>query len=727
MAYDFNSLMKQAPEATNRDGFYTDFEDVDTSKLHQITELTEWMRTKAKGSDVREVIAQLFERTWLEESKEGNANMEVAKARGQFPVLNDRLNNADRERAENARKLAQKANKDEVTNVMTPKGNIAYASLPMTGNSVGWYYYCPDGDGTHGAGNYVWNGTSWYFGGTGDEGYNLLKKDLINYSSIKEKPYVNLYNLYDETKTKQNVYINNIDGTEQPYTGWSSSNYIEIEENKAYNYKFYHDTGYTYRQVYYAFYNSAGVFTHGGVVNGTTATETKIQASKNDKYIRFSALTNRMIDVYGMLMEHSICSSTSVYYPYVKIPNTSQILKNVEDISVNNLMPVEPVHFNKYISDTDGTLVDYENWVTTDYIDISKLDILIAYSNAGTKFCAFYDNAKKFISNFNINEKRWKPIKIPTDAKYIRISNIYREFNSIKIVPFVYFKHTGSPFTKYADDIIKEQKRLFTFCVQTDTHFSKTNEDESIFSNGIENLVDLTNTVSFDYICNLGDIVQGYQNDSIATTRNDLTYVVSKYKDSKCPALLTIGNHDCNSQSIVSSEIITNDELYARVIKATATTTDIVQNNESIYYYKDFENFRVVMLNSQDGANSSFYNFSDSQIEWFENVALKTNKDIIVMCHAGLNSQISDDVPTNSDRIINALKEYQTSGGKVVGIFSGHQHARNQFKIDGINHISFINKCDRADVVYVDYVNKTIKTKMIGNFISDLPERNLTY
>lgn len=727
MAYDFNSLTKQANEATNRDKFYTDFEDVDTSKLHQITELTEWMRTKAKGSDVREVIAQLFERTWLEESKEGNANVEVAQARGRFPVLNDRLNNADRERAENARKLAQKANKDEVTNVMTPKGTLAYASLPTSGNQVGWYYFCPDGDGTHGAGNYVWNGTSWYFGGTGDEGYNLLKEDLINYSSIKENPYTHLYNLFDEEKIKQNVYIDSSNGAEKTYDGWSASDFIEIEDSKAYNYKFYYDDGYVYRQVYYAFYNSAGKFTHGGIVNGTTVDETKMQANINDRYIRFSALTTRMKNVYGMLMESNICSNTNIYYPFLNVPKSTEILKNIESVNVNNLLPLHKTYFNKYISDTNGALIDYKNWVSTDYIDISELDILIAYSNAGTKFCAFYDNAKIFISNFNINEKRWKPIKIPTNAKYIRISNIDSEFNSIKIVPFVYSKNTGSPFTKYADDIIKEQKRLFTFCVQTDTHFSKANEDESIFSNGVENLVDLTNSVSFDFICNLGDIVQGYKNDSIDTTRNDLTYVVSKYKDSKCPALLTIGNHDCNSQSIVSSEIITNDELYARVIKATATTTDIVQNNNSIYYYKDFENFRVIMLNSQDGENSSFYNFSDSQIEWFENVALKTNKDIIVMCHAGLNSQISDDVPTNSDRIVNALKEFQTSGGKVVGIFSGHQHARNQVQIDGVNYISFTNKSDRADVVYVDYVNKTIKTKMIGNFISDLPERNLTY
>lgn len=74
----------------------------------------------------------------------------------------------------------EKAAKTEVTNVMTPKGTISYASLPASGNTVGWYYYCPDGDGTHGAGNYTWNGTAWYFSGTGDEGYSTLSKDMNN-------------------------------------------------------------------------------------------------------------------------------------------------------------------------------------------------------------------------------------------------------------------------------------------------------------------------------------------------------------------------------------------------------------------------------------------------------------------------------------------------------------------------------------------------------------------
>ena len=99
MAYDFNSLTEQADEATNRDKFYTDFEDVDPNVLHQISELTAWMRSKGKGSDVREVIAQLFERTWLEGTKEGNANLEVAQARGIFETLGKRLESKESDTA----------------------------------------------------------------------------------------------------------------------------------------------------------------------------------------------------------------------------------------------------------------------------------------------------------------------------------------------------------------------------------------------------------------------------------------------------------------------------------------------------------------------------------------------------------------------------------------------------------------------------------------------------
>lgn len=139
MAYDFNSLTKQAPEATNRDGFYTDFEDVDPSKLHQITELTKWMRTKAKGSDVREVIAQLFERTWVEGIKEGNANLEVAQARGNYDTLGNRLKNMTTQ----IDGIAEGSPKGVYPNLAAlqaakPNGD---SGIYVTSDNGHWYYY----------------------------------------------------------------------------------------------------------------------------------------------------------------------------------------------------------------------------------------------------------------------------------------------------------------------------------------------------------------------------------------------------------------------------------------------------------------------------------------------------------------------------------------------------------------------------------------------------------
>ena len=139
MAYDFNSLTKQADEATNRDKFYTDFEDVDTSVLHQISELTEWMRTKGKGSDVREVIAQLFERTWLEGTKEGNANLEVAQARGNYDTLGNRL----KDMTTRIGGIAEGSPKGVYPNLAAlqsakPNGD---SGIYVTSDNGHWYYY----------------------------------------------------------------------------------------------------------------------------------------------------------------------------------------------------------------------------------------------------------------------------------------------------------------------------------------------------------------------------------------------------------------------------------------------------------------------------------------------------------------------------------------------------------------------------------------------------------
>lgn len=121
--------------------------------------------------------------------------------------------------------LADKADRAEVANGLTAKGASLYASLPTTGNSIGDYYYCSDGNGTDPAGNYVWNGAAWYFGGTGDNGYNQVTETLANViNHIKSK------NLIDNTKLTSGAILNNgatyVGGS---YANYSYTDYIPVD------------------------------------------------------------------------------------------------------------------------------------------------------------------------------------------------------------------------------------------------------------------------------------------------------------------------------------------------------------------------------------------------------------------------------------------------------------------------------------------------------------------
>lgn len=124
------------------------------------------------------------------------------------------------------RQLAEKVNKNEITNSVSPKGTKSYASLPQTGNLVGDYYYCPDGNSRDGAGNYVWNGSSWFFGGTGDEGYTKLNEIIT------------------ETGIKKNIILGNLNvgyiyenGTINPSSSYNYTDPITLK--KGYTVKWY--------------------------------------------------------------------------------------------------------------------------------------------------------------------------------------------------------------------------------------------------------------------------------------------------------------------------------------------------------------------------------------------------------------------------------------------------------------------------------------------------------
>lgn len=86
---------------------------IDPNKDYQITELADFIRTKMDGHDVREALALGLERAYEDAATSGNANMEVAQARGSYPTLARRLLESDETDRQNTEKI--NSNYNEVT------------------------------------------------------------------------------------------------------------------------------------------------------------------------------------------------------------------------------------------------------------------------------------------------------------------------------------------------------------------------------------------------------------------------------------------------------------------------------------------------------------------------------------------------------------------------------------------------------------------------------------
>ena len=298
------------------------------------------------------------------------------------------------------------------------------------------------------------------------------------------------------------------------------------------------------------------------------------------------------------------------------------------------------------------------------------------------------------------------------------------------------YNELQSPWIIQCENINKIRNGNFTFAVQTDTHFDFDNSSGHNWSDisYANNLRLFASYCALDFIANLGDIAEGYPEDTADDTRKDITEAVRRYcYPHTCPVLLTIGNHD-NGYIYANGDtnlILSPNELHDRIFKPMSQTGNMIfPSNKANYYYCDFDNIRVIMLNTCDvptgtaPIGNEIYKISSDQVSWFNNVALDTNKDIIVMTHAGLIDEMTDTVPINADAILSALQNYN---GNVIACIYGHLHSQNSIKKDGINHICCTWLGKRAEVFMVDTQNRIITTRMIGVYDNADSNRSFTY
>lgn len=270
------------------------------------------------------------------------------------------------------------------------------------------------------------------------------------------------------------------------------------------------------------------------------------------------------------------------------------------------------------------------------------------------------------------------------------------------------------------EEINTKRKAHFAFLIQTDTHFDITDIADSNLG---ANVSELTTEVGFDFAANLGDIIRGYADETIDSpenTRKAMTEIMRRYVTGiACPFMVAMGNHERNTMHAAEyqSDPIPFDELYGRMfVPAFNTNRQAVKERGVMYYYTDFDDVRVVVLNTQDGSNGGF-GVGQEQIDWFTNTALDIEKKIIVLSHVPLIDgwSVSSNYHPTFANIVNALKAFKTNGGYVVGCFSGHTHTRENQTSDGILFVTYGNGASVAEATIVDLTSKTIETVILGS------------
>lgn len=229
----------------------------------------------------------------------------------------------------------------------------------------------------------------------------------------------------------------------------------------------------------------------------------------------------------------------------------------------------------------------------------------------------------------------------------------------------------------------------FKFMHITDLHGSTEN---------INRVVTLGNALGasgLNAIINTGDTVARWLEDGLA-------WYNSAVDNSNTDVLTCVGNHDAWSGNYFVKASAT-DIYNAEIKPVVQKVSDIVQPNNAEangynFYYKDYGNVRVIVLDAMVGDSSVTF-WDDTQKSWFESAltdARTNGKAVICASHApfkkseakrdeNLNWNSWVDYRTNanfdaivlSDEATTAVDNFISNGGTFICWVSGHTHVDN--------------------------------------------------
>ena len=483
-------------------------------------------------------------------------------------------------------------------------------------------------------------------------------------------------------------YIDNTNGNLVSNNNWKYTDFIKITDGvKSFGVFTTLEGSYSYN----AFYDINKTFISNFSVNSST-----IDIPSNAVYFRISSTKNSNTTITNIVETLSEkCNENQAREISKGISN------DLKENLINDYIGVNTEYYYNwldggYIDNTNGNLVNYNNWQYTDYIELDNVNQLeVSTTLTGSySYNAFYDVNKTFIKSINVSENI---INKPSNAKYIRLSVNKGSTTIVKNkIDKLIEKCSIEEVKKLingsgATDIITLNKDVETFVIQaseglgqnfTDktkplvfTHFSDIHTRQELWNRIIE-----YNNHYKDYIkfsIHTGDYCGG----------NRLSYIDLYANGTSCdiPLFNCVGNHDTYlADNNKGDKKTTHDLLFNHTNNWNVNFMNIAN---PMTYHKDFadEKIRLIVLD--------YYYDIDEQCSWLLerlNGAKALGYHVITCMHE-MTNVITNKLDTTFQTIDNfeslggnkysiskfdkVIGDWIKAGGVHVANFAGHEHS----------------------------------------------------
>lgn len=575
-----------------------------------------------------------------------------------------------------------------------------------------------------------------------------LKSEIDYKWEENNKRFVFSDNLYDADSVTANGYISNTNGTVITYNGWSYCDYIPVDDTESYSYLAKSPSNWTkIAGVYYAFYDSALQFTHGGV----TTANADIQTQSGDAYFRgsyYSGYTNNTMfgtsDDMSAYVGTSVDKSTFYIAPKYSIgmlnaffevtdPYYSMRVTGNRITTSENGSPTGAYIKFSSITVTGGSGIKTKTW--SDFKTDTASDPYIEVGEANDKTPDTFRVIPEYgiVYDYDTNTYHMRSKAYLAGLSKTEIVVFYVDADSVPsgVLYDAWANNHKQGISKYIRTVQTKETELlgfgnkFVFAFATDCHWYF---DDTAYHNYTNEMVEeLKNTIGFDCYINGGDSI--YYGTKFKL--NAPACLSKAFEPEHENIIYCIGNHDYNGVSSIGTQnlewMLDEDAIESLCMRKMKNITRTAGKR---YYYRDFEDkkIRVIVLDTQD-LDFTFDGNGDltsadplttgvvrqDQLDWLCDALDCPASDwgVVVVMHIGVYDDedgfIGNTPPYNRPALVEIFKKYvqkttysystvepyAASGsgtfaaakGHLVGVWSGHAHADGYCDKDGFNAI----------------------------------------